>query len=139
MKSLVTILLCLCFVRVLHADIVVVVSVGSAVLPMNEQQVSNIFLSKSNRFSNGEKAIPLEVRNSQLRAEFYKLISNKTTTQLKSYWTTLIFTGKGKPPKSFSDKQELLEYMKSHRGSIAYVLLSEVTPEMKVIYQVSAE
>lgn len=139
MKPLLTFLLCLCFVPFLHAEIVVVVPIDSPVVPMSEQQVSNIFLSKTNRFSNGEKAIPLEVRNNQLRAKFYKHISNKTTTQLKSYWTTLIFTGKGKPPKSFSDKHELLDYMKSHRGSIAYILLSEVTPKMKVIYQISAE
>jgi hypothetical protein len=100
--------------------------------------VSNLFLSKTNRFSNGEKAIPLQVRDRRLQAQFYEHISNKTPTQLKSYWTTLIFTGKGKPPKSFADKQELLEYMKSHTGAITYMHLSEVTAGMKIIYLTAA-
>ena len=69
----------------------------------------------------------------------YKLISNKTISQLKSYWTTLIFTGKGKPPKSFSNINYLVNYMKLHAGSIAYVNTSEVTSEMKVIYSILEE
>ncbi len=139
MKTLLTVFACLLYAPFLQAEIVVVVPIDSSVGLLNEQQVSNLFLSKTNRFSNGNKAILLEIRNNQLRAEFYKHISNKTVTQLKSYWTTLIFTGKGKPPKSFTDKRELLDYMKSHTGAITYMLLSEVTEDMKIIYQISKE
>ncbi len=139
MKTLLAVFACLLYAPFLQAEIAVVVPIDSSVGLLNEQQVSNLFLSKTNRFSNGNKAILLEIRNNQLRAEFYKHISNKTVTQLKSYWTTLIFTGKGKPPKSFTDKRELLDYMKSHTGAITYMLLSEVTEDMKIIYQISKE
>jgi len=130
---------CLFYSPILLAEFAVVVSIDSPVTEMNKQQVSNIFLSRTNRFTNGEKANPLELKKSQLRTEFYQHISSKTRTQLKSYWTTLIFTGKGKPPKSFSSISELLDHMGSHSGSIAYVPLRQVTNGMKVIYQFSVE
>lgn len=122
-----------------YADIAVVVPEDSSVEPLNRRQLSNLFLSRSNRFSNGDRAIPLEIKNNPLRKGFYQYITKKTPTQLKSYWTTLIFTGKGKPPKTFSDKDELVDYMKKHEGSVTYLHSSEVTPLMKVIYQIPSD
>lgn len=34
---------------------------------------------------------------------FYREIAGKTLPQINSYWTTLIFTGKGKPPRSIDE------------------------------------
>ncbi|MEW8535839.1 MAG: hypothetical protein AB2569_09240 [Candidatus Thiodiazotropha endolucinida] len=132
MKRLILLLL-LCHVSLLHAEIAVVVPADSPIDSLSKQEVSNLFLSKTNRLADGKKAILIEVRDNRLRDTFYRLISNKTPTQLKFYWTTLIFTGKGKPPRSFPGKQEMIEYMKRHATTISYLESSEITPEMKIV------
>ncbi|MBV1929689.1 MAG: hypothetical protein KUG81_09290 [Gammaproteobacteria bacterium] len=139
MKRLLFLCVCIFSLPVLCTEIAVVVSADSSAPLIRQQEVSNIFLSKTNRFVNGEKTIPLEINNRSLRAEFYNNITDKTPGQLKSYWTTLIFSGKGKPPKSFASKEGLLDYMLANAGTIAYMPLSEVTAEMKVIYLVVDE
>ena len=133
MKYLFILYACLFSLPALCSGIAVVVTARSTVPIIKQQEVSNIFLSKTNRFSNGEKTIPLEINNRGLRERFYKNITNKTPGQLKSYWTTLIFSGKGKPPKAFPNKKSLLDYMQENAGAIAYMPLSEVTTEVKVI------
>ncbi|MEW8506054.1 MAG: hypothetical protein AB2598_05080 [Candidatus Thiodiazotropha sp.] len=132
MKQLILSLL-LFHVSLLHAEIAVVVSADLPIKSLSKQQISNLFLSKTNRLDDGKKAILIESRDNRLHDAFYRLISNKTPTQLKSYWTTLIFTGKGKPPRSFSSKQEMIEYMKRHATAITYLDSSEITSEMRVI------
>ena len=116
-----------------YAEIAVVVPADSPIQSLSKQQVSNLFLSKTNRLTDGSKAVLIEIRNQKLRHEFYRLISNKTPTQLKSYWTTLIFTGKGKPPKSLSSKQEIIDFMKHNLTTVTYLHSSEITAEMKVV------
>ena len=137
MKRLFLLCACLFLSPVLSAEIAVVVSANSPAPIIQRQDVSNIFLCKTNRFASGEKTIPLEINNRSLRDEFYKSITDKSPGQLKSYWTTLIFSGKGKPPKSFSSKEHLLDYMQDNTGAITYMPLSEVTEAVKVIYLVS--
>ena len=139
MKVFLLLLTCLFSLHALCAEIAVVVSVHSPVSLIRQREVSNIFLAKTSRFANGEKTIPLEINNRSLRERFYKNITDKTPGQLQSYWTTLIFSGKGKPPKSFSNTESLLNYMHGNAGAIAYLPFSAVTKEMKVIYLIADE
>lgn len=119
------------------AEIAVVVPVDSPIQELTKQQVSNLFLSRTNRLADGKKAVLIETRNQKLRQEFYSQISNKTPGQLKSYWTTMIFTGKGRPPKSFASKQEVIDFMKHNTATVTYLDSSEITSDMKVVLRFS--
>ena len=50
--------------------------------------------------ADGNRVQPMELSDLGYKAIFYREISGKTLPQINSYWTTLIFTGKGKPPKN---------------------------------------
>lgn len=116
-------------------NIVVVVSKNSDIDMLDNQQVANIFLARTRMFPNGQKAVPIELKNSEIRNRFYNEISGKTASQLNAYWTTLVFTGKGKPPKSLSDAEKLLLQLQDQPGAISYVLDHQVNDKMKVVYR----
>ncbi|MCU7930193.1 MAG: hypothetical protein KZQ90_05290 [Candidatus Thiodiazotropha sp. (ex Codakia rugifera)] len=137
MKRLMFLLL-LFHVSILQADIAIVVPVNSPINTLSKKEVSNLFLSRTNRLENGKKAILIEIRDYRLRDTFYRLISSKTPTQLKYYWTTLIFSGKGKPPRSFSSKENMIDYMKRHTTAISYLDSSDITPDMKEVLRFPA-
>lgn len=118
-----------------YSQVVVVVAKDSVVGDLNNQQVANIFLSKTNRYPNGNKAMPIELKNNGIRTRFYQSISGKTNNQLNAYWTTLVFTGKGKPPKTLSDTDKLIMQLFKQPGSITYLLATEVTDDMRVVYK----
>ena len=45
----------------------------------------------------------------------------KTLPQLNSYWSRLIFTGRGQPPFAVSGNSEVLEFIASNPNMIGYV------------------
>jgi ABC-type phosphate transport system substrate-binding protein len=42
---------------------------------------------------------------------------------LQNYFRTLVFTGKGSPPKSFATTDEIIQYVANTEGAIGYVSL----------------
>ncbi|WP_416305614.1 phosphate ABC transporter substrate-binding protein [Neptunicella sp. SCSIO 80796] len=120
---------------VAHAEVVVVVAKSSSLKNLDPQSIANIFLARTKQFPNGEKATPVEIKRGDMRSGFYQTISGKTPMQLKAYWTTLVFTGKGKPPKGLDNPQEIEKRLLQQPGTIAYLNANDVTDNMKVVYR----
>jgi len=133
-KMILTLLFLLCH-GIVYGQTVVVVAKDSSISELNSQHVANIFLARTNRFPNGEKAAPIELKNQTAREGFYQQISGKSPRQLNAYWTTLVFTGKGKPPKGYPHSADLLFKLNNQSGAITYIADTQVTDEMKVVYR----
>jgi ABC-type phosphate transport system substrate-binding protein len=67
------------------------------------------------------------------RGDFEKKVLNKSASQIKAYWSKLVFTGKGTPPKEVSSDAEVINLIKSNPNLIGYVDESSVTGDVKVI------
>lgn len=116
-------------------SLVVVVPKGSTIDNLTEDDIANIFLARTKYYPNGERSIPIELKRGKQRDEFYQLIAGKNTKQLMAYWTTLVFTGKGRPPKSYNELDALLEQLPSEVSYITYLDSEQVTDNMKVVYR----
>ena len=127
-------LLPLLLAATVQAEILVVVGENSPIETLNEKQVANIFLAKTNRLAGGGRVTPLELSGQEHKANFYHRISGKSPSQINSYWTTLIFTGKGKPPKEYRERKNLLHELDSNPGAITYIPAEQLSGRMKVVY-----
>lgn len=134
-RILCTLFLCWSLSVQAQSDWVIVVAKDTAINELSEQHVSNIFLAKTESFPDGSKATPIELKNHPLKDDFYAAISGKSDSQLSAYWTTLVFTGKGKPPKGYRNAAALIENLLDLNGAITYIPQELVTNEMKVIYR----
>lgn len=117
-----------------HAELAVVAAKGSPIERLDGQDVANIFLAKTTRLPDGNRVRPIELNDNGVKAAFYREISGKTLPQVNSYWTTLIFTGKGKPPKSVEETSRLIELLNSDPYAISYLPLGRITESMKVLH-----
>jgi len=133
MKHLLTLLLLIMSIQV-QAEMVVVVHKDSVVDTLSQQQVTNIFLAKTNRTSTGHRVTPVELINSEYKSLFYEKITQKTLAQINSYWMSLIFTGKGKPPKKLDNIQSLIDELSVNSNAISYLPIDQTTTVMKVVY-----
>ena len=131
-------ILCLLFLAgvslTCSAQFAVVVPEHSSIDMLSEEQVAGIFLGKTNRFPNGERAQPMELDDEMLRRLFYETMSGKSLTQLNSYWATLVFTGKGRPPKRLSGVEDMVRKLPAQPGAISYLPRKEVPEGMKVVF-----
>jgi len=65
--------------------------------------------------------------------DLYPELLKKNPSQLKAQWARQIFTGGAKPPKEMASDDEILKFVASTPGAIAYVDSSKVNKSVKVV------
>ncbi|MBR7745673.1 substrate-binding domain-containing protein [Undibacterium baiyunense] len=114
------------------ADVVVIVNPANSAA-IDEEQIAKIFLGQTKTFSNGSEATPIDQKEGPLREEFGNKLLKKNPSQLKAQWARQIFTGGAKPPKEMASDDEILKFVASTPGAIAYVDSSKVNKSVKVV------
>ena len=103
------------------ADTVVIVHPSNNV-SLSEKDVQRVFLGKLKTFPNNKPVIPIDLpKESKIREEFSETIIKKDMRQLAAYWSRLIFTGKGLPPKQVASSKEAKELVARNPDAIAYI------------------
>ena len=103
------------------ADVVIVCNKNVPEDSLSKGEVKNIFLGKKTRWRNDEKIIFVISEASEAHKTFLKEYIGKNAFQYANYWKKQVFTGKGKPPKSFGTEESLLDYVSDTEGAIGYL------------------
>ncbi|UOD28151.1 phosphate ABC transporter substrate-binding protein [Massilia violaceinigra] len=119
------------------AELVVIVSARSPVASLRADQVADIFLGQAGTFPDGAEAVALDQRiGSALRDEFYARVTSKTPALLKAYWTKMIFTGRGQPPKEAADSAAVRRMVADNPALIGYIDKAALDPSVKAVLMV---
>jgi ABC-type phosphate transport system substrate-binding protein len=119
----------------LEADVVAVVSAKSPIVVLDKSQVADIFLGKASRFPNGTQAVPIDqAEGLAVRDEFYDKVLGRTASQMKAYWSKIIFTGRGQPPPSVSSDIEMKKRISENPAAIGYIDRSMVDNSVRVVF-----
>ncbi|PCI44972.1 MAG: phosphate ABC transporter substrate-binding protein [Moraxellaceae bacterium] len=119
------------------ADIAVVVHPDNAVTTITDSDLSRIFLGKTDSFPDKSKATPIDQKEgSPLRDAFYIMVTKKDAAQLNSYWSRLIFTGKGTPPKMVRNDRKVKSLISKNTDHIGYIDTANVDDSVKVIFTI---
>jgi ABC-type phosphate transport system substrate-binding protein len=104
------------------ADMVVIVSAKSPVSALRQDQVADIFLGRTGHFPDGGEAVAIDQGlASPLRNEFYARVAAKSPTVLKVYWSKMIFTGRGKPPRELPNSATVRQQVADNPALIGYI------------------
>lgn len=116
------------------AEVVVIVNASSSVNSATAEDIQQLFLGKRSNIGGVELTPIDQSEGNEARESFYAKVVNRTPTQLNAYWSRLIFTGKGKPPKQYFDDAEVVETVLEEEDAVGYIDSSAVTEGIKVIY-----
>lgn len=115
------------------AEISIIVHPSNAA-SVSSDDVSRIFLGKKKSFSDGNTVVPINLKEgSDTRETFNSTVLNKNSSQLKAYWSKLVFTGKGAPPKEVASAAEMLKLIANNPNMIGYLDSSAVDASVKVV------
>lgn len=115
------------------ADVAVVVH-PSNTDSLDQATISRIFLNKKKSFPSGNKALPLAMAEGDAATEeFNSAVLKKTAAQLTAFWSKLVFTGKGQPPKAFDSTAAMLAEVASNPDAIGYIDASAVDDTVRVV------
>ena len=115
------------------AEVAVIANPDSAIASASNDEIKRLFLGKSKTVS-GNKATPVDQNDkSETREFFYQVVVGKTNAQLRAYWSKLIFTGKGKPPKQLDTDADVVAAVAGDPRLVGYVDAAAVTGDVTVI------
>ena len=115
------------------AEVVVVVHPSNEA-SLSAKDVQRIFFGKEKKFPDGKESIPVNQETSNdVRGEFDQTVLGRNSSQVAAYWSKLVFTGKGVPPKEVSGDNAVIELIKENKGVIGYIDAASVTGDVKVI------
>jgi ABC-type phosphate transport system substrate-binding protein len=111
------------------AEVVVVVNPKAAEASMTKDQIAQFFLGKSSTMT------PIDQpEDAPIRAEFYKKVTDKETSQAKALWSKLVFTGKATLPKEVANSAAVKAAVAANPKAIGYMEKSAVDASVKVVF-----
>jgi ABC-type phosphate transport system substrate-binding protein len=115
-------------------ELVVIVSSRSPVTTLRQEQVADIFLGQIANFPGGAEAVALDQNiGSPERDEFYSKVTSKTRPLVKAYWTKMIFTGRGQPPREIAGSAAVRKMVADNPSLIGYIDKSALDPSVKPV------
>lgn len=116
------------------ADVVVIVSARNALTALRSDQVADIFLGKVATFPDGVESVALDQHiGTPLRDEFYQKVMAKTPALMKAYWSKMIFTGRGQPPREVRGSASIRKMVASDPTLIGYIDKAALDPSVKAV------
>ncbi len=107
-----------------------IILIGSKNFPvdsLSKSKIKDVFLAKKKQLD-GQTIQFVILKRGDVHRSFLKEYVSKTYDQYNRYWKMQVFTGKGKPPKSFGSEKDLAAYVARTPNTIGYIS-SETTPE----------
>lgn len=111
-----------------QAEVAVIVNPAAPSEP-NQAQVANLFLGKDKSLTGIDQKDWNPTKD-----KFYNTVTSKNESQLKSYWSSLIFTGKGQPLTTVDNDAAVVARVASDANAIGYVDSAAVNGQVKVLF-----
>jgi len=115
-------------------EVVIIVHPSNPLTEISVDDVKKIYLGKKKFFPGGSKVIPVDQpKGTESRKFFYGGIIGRSEAKLKSYWSRLIFTGKGTPPKVVGFDRVVKEWVANQEKGMGYILRGEADSSVKIL------
>lgn len=118
-----------------YAGQVVIVNPANAAA-LDKSVISRIFLGKLKKFPDGSSVVPVNQKSGSVdKSTFDEKALGKSSSQIKAYWSKLMFSGKGKPPKEFSSDGDVKSFVAKEANAIGYIDEASVDDTVKVVFK----
>lgn len=114
-------------------DIKVIANSSVKADTISPTEIKRIFLLEGTSLDDGTRVEPVLERSGYAHESFLKQFLDTNSDALRSYYGTLVFTGKGSMPKEFPSDSEVVRYVTRTRGAIGYVGADANTGDVKIL------
>jgi TonB family protein len=96
-------------------------------------ELKKVFLEENISLSDGSHVEPVLEKGGPVHRTFLHQYLDKTEDDLRNYYQTLVFSGKGSMPKELGSDAEVIAYVAKTRGAIGYVSFESSVEGMKTL------
>jgi len=111
----------------------VVANPSVTVESLSRDQLSRYFLKKETRWPDGKPVLVAGRGDPAIKGAFAEQVQGRSLGALRSYWSQMVFSGRDVPPVERQTDDDVLAYVRSNPGAIAYVSAGAATDGVKTI------
>lgn len=105
-----------------HAGLAIIAHPSNPTTGITSDEAARIFLGKTRVLSSGQPVTPVDQsRSSPARSKFYHSVVQMDDRAVTTYWSKLLFTGKGQPPKELGGDEDVKEWVSKNPDGLGYV------------------
>ncbi|WP_222422599.1 type 2 periplasmic-binding domain-containing protein [Rheinheimera sediminis] len=102
---------------------------------LTESDIKNLFTGKLKSFPDGNPVIVLNLpEGDPNQSLFNQKVLGRSDAQVKAFWSKLMFTGKGTPPKEVT-AEEMIKLVSENPSTIGIVDSAAVSDKVRVLIQ----
>ena len=114
-------------------DLIVIANKNVTVSSVTRAELQNIFLGKTGKWPDGKKIKPAVLKEGSTHKKFLNDLLGMSTSQFDSYWKQVIFTGKGRPPKTSDSEEEMVQFVSATDDAVGYIDSGTANADVKKI------
>jgi len=100
----------------------VIVNHANHATALDRKFLTDAFLKKTTRWPDGELIRPVDRgTDSAVRQRFTEDVMKRSVAAVKSYWQSVIFSGRAVPPPELDNDTEVMRYVAKNAGAVGYV------------------
>lgn len=97
----------------------------------SEAEVVNAFMGRTRSFA------PVDLNKwDETKDSFYTTVVKRNEAQLRSYWSSLIFTGKASPLPKVDSDADVIKHVVANKNGLGYVDEGSVTSDVQVLFTI---
>lgn len=111
----------------------VIANTSVAATAVSTAELKGVFLSTKTALNDGSRVEPVLEKGGPAHESFLRECLGKTDAALRTYYRSLVFTGKGGMPRLLANDEEVIEYVAKNKGAIGYVSPRAAIAGVKVL------
>ena len=119
-----------------HAELVIVAGPRSAITELSREHAEKLYLGRATTLTDGTPVTLMDLPVGPARDDFYLKLAGKNATQIRAYWSRLVFTGRAMPPREADSIAEARQWLADIPNLIGYLDKGDVTPGMRVLLRI---
>ena len=120
-------LVALSFGQAARAQGVVLVSARAGGIPeLDRETAAQLYLGRRTSLPDGRSARLLDLPSGPERDLFYERLTAKNPSQIRAYWSRMVFTGRAHPPHEANDQEDALRRVLTDPSALAYLPAASV-------------
>lgn len=117
-----------------YGEIFIVANKSVSAETLSAIDIQKIFLGNKTKLKDKTKISFVLQKPGETHKEFLKTYIKRSTAQFKNYWRQMVFSGKGRTPKSFATEEELIKFLSETKSTISYVSKAPSNENVKIIH-----
>ena len=114
-------------------DLVIIANPGLGENSIESKDLQRIYLGKQTRWNDDTSIVPVMMKSGPLHEVFIEKYVDRSVQRFVTYWRQMVFTGKGVPPRSFTQEAELVEFVARTPGSVGFASAEADTSGIKIL------